>query len=132
MDINSFQNSLFSLFKYMVDGSVVILLPNGSVCTTPSFTSQRKSIPRPHTDTFGLSKLEANSSFRQPENFMAKPNLENSADAEAAVEWLIVNAEGERYRKRTYSDEIRLNELVISQATCPRTKEVSFMPLKMV
>jgi len=113
-----------AVIKYMVDGSVVILLPNGSVCTTPSFTSQRKSIPRPHTDTFGLSKLEANSSFRQPENFMAKPNLEYSADAEAAVEWLIVNAEGERYRKRTYSDEIRLNELVISQATCPRTKEV--------
>ena len=116
----------------MVDGSVVILLPNGSVCTTPSFSSQRKSIPRPHTDTLGLSRLEATSSFRQPENFIAKPNLESSADAEATVEWLVVNAEGERYRKRSYSDEIRLNDLVISQATCPRTNEVSFMPFIMV
>ena len=113
----------------MVDGSVKVLFPDGSVCTSTSFTSQRSTFPQSgpsaNVDATGISKPEAASSLKQSENLLpSKPNPETPPDARATMEWLIVNADGERFRRTSQSNEIRLSEVVVSHATCPRTKQV--------
>ena len=115
----------------MVDGAVKILFPNGSVCTSPNFTSQHSSFPQSQSvsssnvDTAGIAKTEGASPLKQNENLLPpKGHLESFADAGSTIEWLLVNAEGERFRRTSQSNDIRLSDIVISQAICPKTEQV--------
>ena len=115
----------------MVDGAVKILFPDGSVCTSPNFTSQHSSFPQSQPgsssnfDTTGIAKSEGASPLKQHENlFPHKGHADGFADAGSTTEWLLVNAEGEMFRRTPQSNETRLNDIVISQAICPRTEQV--------
>lgn len=111
----------------MADGSVKVLFPDGSVCTSPSFTPSKipasESKLHEHADTSGVNNNEMNSMMKKPGNQLTlKPAVESTK--ENAVEWLLVNAAGERYRVESNSEESKLNDIIIYRATCPRTQQV--------
>ena len=113
-------------FKFMADGSVVILFSDGSLCTSPAFTPPMSSLTESrlseHADASGT---DASSISKKPgTQLTTKPPMEAFTEETGAREWLLVKASGERYQKTLSSEEMKLSDVIICHAICPRTEKV--------
>eukprot|EP00794_Sanderia_malayensis_P015505 gene15505-17084_t len=92
-----------SVIKFMIDGSVKVLLADGGVCTISNQKLGESPINLPNDQTVSGEALDT-----EPELF----------------HWYLINSKGERFYKKADGSEIQLNDAQISHATCPQSMEM--------
>ncbi|XP_065057686.1 sperm-associated antigen 17-like isoform X2 [Rhopilema esculentum] len=113
-----------TVVKYMRDGSVEILFADGAVSSCPSIVSPVfKNKPADVIDPNASLASDSGSNLKKL-GVNLKQVVENAEDSMEtnSFEWFLVNASGEKYHRT--SEEVRLQDLIVSRAVCPRTNQV--------
>ena len=101
-----------------------ILFPDGAVSSCPSLVSQVfKNKPADAIDPNASLASDSGFNLKKPGGNL-KQVLENAEESMEtnSFEWFLVKSSGEKYHRT--SEEVRLQDLIVSRAVCPRTNQV--------
>ena len=117
----------------MKDGSLVVLFADGGVCSASNY-NQKASLSNlaeghisNNNETANLAANESVNQARKPTAVISQnPVIESQVTIADApdVEWLLTNTMGERYQRKSSENTVKLEEILVSHATCPKTSQV--------
>ena len=101
----------------MMDGSVIVLFADGSVCSSPATVTP--ATPKPN------ASIESAQAATPAVNPNASEDNVDSSQERSGPEWFLINSRGERYHKTLNSEEVKINDIHLSYAVCPTSSQVS-------
>ncbi len=101
----------------MMDGSVIVLFADGSVCSSPATVTS--ATPKPN------ASIESAPAATPAVNLNASEENVDSSQARSGPEWFLINSRGERYHKTSNSEEVKIDDIHMSYAVCPTSSQVS-------
>ena len=117
----------------MKDGSLVVLFADGGVCSATNYNQKAmvsnlaEAQMSSNNDAANLATNESLNQARKPTAVTSQnPVIESQviiADT-PNVEWMLTNSMGERFQRNSPENTVKLEEILVSYATCPKTSQV--------